>query len=74
MTAVLDRIPIEKINAEAREINVGRIVLALLALIPFVLGWLCAAAVTAVGWTWTAFKAGWHEARPPQPKPESSGG
>lgn len=72
MTAVLDRIPVERISAEARDINVGRALLALLALIPFVLGWTAATIVTAFGWAWAAFKAGWQEVRPP--KPEGVGG
>lgn len=65
MTAVLDRIPVEEITAEARSVNVGRALLALLALIPFVIGWTAATVVTAFGWTWAAVKAGWREVRPP---------
>lgn len=68
----MDRIPVEQIAAEAREVHVGRALLALLALIPFVLGWTAATLVSAVVWTGLAFKAGWREVRPP--KPASDGG
>jgi hypothetical protein len=72
MTAVLDRIPVDQITAEARQVNVGRSLLALLALIPFIVGWVAAAIVTAVAWVWAAVKAGWREVRPPA-KPDRSG-
>ena len=68
MTAVLDRIPVERITSEARSVHVGRGVLALLALIPFLIGWLTGQAVTAVVWVGFAVKAGWLEARSPSPK------
>lgn len=68
MTAVLDRIPVERITSEAREVHVGRGVLALLALIPFLIGWLAGQTVTAVVWVGIAVKAGWLEARPSKPR------
>lgn len=63
MTAVLDRIPVEQITAEARDVHVGRALLTFLALIPFVLGWVAGMAVTSVVWVGVAMKAGWREAR-----------
>lgn len=65
MTAVLDRVPVEQITAEAKKVDVGRAVLSLLALIPFLIGWLAGKAVVAVAWMWLAVKAGWIEARKP---------
>lgn len=72
MTAVLDRIPVEQIAAEAKKVDVGRAVLSLLALIPFLIGWLAGKIVLAVAWVGLAVKAGWLEAR--RPKATGDGG
>lgn len=72
MTAVIDRIPVEQITAEAKKVDVGRAVLSLLALIPFLLGWLAGKIVLAVAWIGLAVKAGWLEAR--RPKTTGDGG
>lgn len=66
MTAVLDRIPVEKITAEAKKVDVGRAVLALLAMIPFLIGWLVGKVALAIAWVGLAVKAGWLEARRPK--------
>ena len=63
MTAVLDRIPVEQITADAKKVDVGKAVLSLLALIPFVLGWLAGALSVSVAWVCLAAKAGWRDAR-----------
>jgi hypothetical protein len=66
VTAVLDRIPVEQITADAKKIDAGRAVLSLLALIPFIIGWIAGKTVLAVAWAGLAVKAGWLEARRPK--------
>lgn len=66
MTAVLDRIPVEQITADAKQVDVGRAVLSLLALIPFLIGWVAGKIVLTVAWVGLAVKAGWLEARRPK--------
>ena len=62
----MDRIPVEQITPEAKKVDVGRAVLALLALIPFLIGWIAGRTVLAVAWVGLAVKAGWLEARRPR--------
>lgn len=40
---------------------IGRALLTLLALVPYVLGWSVGAAVTATAWVWAAAVAGWRD-------------
>ena len=65
--AVLDRVPVDRITVEARQVEIGRTLLTLLAGLFFVLGWLAAKLVNvvwfAVAWSWTAAKVGWKEGR-----------
>jgi hypothetical protein len=61
--AVLDRVPVDAITTQAREVDVRRVLLTLLALVPFLLGWAAGAIVTAVLWACAAVKAGWVDAR-----------
>lgn len=63
MTAVLDRIPVEQITADAKKVDAGRAVLSLLALIPFIIGWIAGKIVLTVAWVGLAVKAGWLDAR-----------
>lgn len=68
--AVLERVPVARISAEAREIRFGPAVLTLLAGLLFGVGWLAAKTCTvlwaAVAWTFAAVRIGWQEgmARP----------
>lgn len=63
--AVLQQVPVERINAQARELDPARVLLTLLAAPLFVLGWATAKVVRAVwiafAWTWTAARVGWQE-------------
>lgn len=67
MTAVLDRVPIDRISAEAREVRFGRTLLTVLAALFFGIGWLVAKAFglvwVVVAWVGVAVKIGWMEAR-----------
>lgn len=62
---VLDRMPVDDITKQAREVDVARLVLALVALIPFLLGWVAGKAVLSLAWLGLAVKAGWADARRP---------
>lgn len=67
MAVWVDRVPVERITREAREIRFWRTVLTLLAGLLFGLGWLAAKAFTllwlAAVWSATAVKVGWQEGR-----------
>jgi hypothetical protein len=67
MTAVLDRVPLDQISTEAREVHFGRTLLTILAGFLFGLGWLAAKAVglvwLGIAWAGVAVKVGWMEAR-----------
>ncbi|MGH9249675.1 MAG: hypothetical protein ACRD0W_09210, partial [Acidimicrobiales bacterium] len=71
---VLDRVPLERISVEAREVHFARTVATLLAALLYLVGWMAAKAFTAlwfaVAWSATAVKVGWVEAR----KPATGGG
>lgn len=64
---VLDRVPVDRITLEAREVHIGRSLLTLLAGLFYILGWAVAKLVNVVGftlaWSWTAIKVGWAEGR-----------
>lgn len=65
--SILDRIPVDRINTEARQIQFGRAVLTLLAGLLYVIGWTVAKVFAviwlALTWSWTAVKLGWQEGR-----------
>lgn len=69
MSIALDRVPLERISDEAREVRFGRTVLLLLAGLLYGIGWVAAKAFTllwrAVAWMGVAIKVGWTEARKP---------
>ncbi|MFW6034029.1 MAG: hypothetical protein ACOC9R_02735 [bacterium] len=71
MTTVLDRVPVDRVAAEAREIQFRRTALTLLAGLFFVVGWVAGktlgAVWLAVAWSAAAVKVGWQEARRPPP-------
>lgn len=65
--AVLDRVPLDKITAEARAISFVRTVLTLLAGILFGVGWVAAKTCQVLwfigAWVFAAVRVGWREAR-----------
>ena len=67
MTTILDRVPVERITAQAREVHAGRTLLTLLAAFFFALGWVafktCALLWLAAAWCAVATREGWREAR-----------
>lgn len=64
----LDRL--DRINAEARDVEIGRAVLTAVAAVLFAIGWLAAKVVgvvwLSIAWSATAVRLGWSEARAPQ--------
>ena len=69
LEGVLEHVPVEQINRQARETHFWRAVLTLVAGLLFGLGWLVAKAFAvawlAMAWTATAVKVGWQEGRKP---------
>lgn len=67
MAVWVDRVPVERISTEAREVRFWRTVLTVLAGLLFGLGWLAAKAFgllwLAAVWSATAVKVGWQEGR-----------
>lgn len=67
MTTLAERIPLDEITEQAREVRFGRSVLTVIAAVLFGLGWLVAKAfgVTwlALAWSAVAVREGWREAR-----------
>jgi hypothetical protein len=63
----VDRVPVERITAEAKQVSFWRTVLRVMAAVLFGLGWLAAKtfAVLWLGvvWSATAARLGWQEAR-----------
>ena len=67
-------VDIGRINAEARDIQPGRVVLTVLAAVLWGIGWTArktfVVAWLVLAWSWTAVRLGWQEAAPkPRPKP-----
>jgi hypothetical protein len=68
--AVLQRVPIDRITVEAKQVRPGRTILLAIAGLLYALGWLAAKAFGLVWfaavWTATAVKVGWSDARKPK--------
>jgi hypothetical protein len=65
VTQLLDRVPVDRISAEARQVNFGRLLLTLLVGVFWLLGWLAGKASLGLAFCWAAVKIGWTEARTP---------
>jgi uncharacterized membrane protein YedE/YeeE len=70
---VLERVPLDRIDARARQARPGRAVLTVIAAVLFGLGWLaykaCALSWLAVAWCGAAVAEGWQSARAGQRAP-----
>lgn len=64
---VLERVPVERINREARETHFWRTVLTLVAGLLYGVGWLAAKGFTllwlVLAWSAVAVRVGWQEGR-----------
>jgi hypothetical protein len=69
MTAVLDRVPVDEITAQAKQVKFGRAVLTLVAAVLFGIGWVTSRAFAvlwlAFAWSWTAVRVGWESGHGP---------
>jgi len=70
MTAALrERVPVEEITAQAREVRFGPTVLLWIAAVFYAVGWFSGKTLgvvwLALVWSWTAARVGWQEARTP---------
>ena len=69
MTTLADRVPVDSITQQAREVKFGRAVLTLIAAVLFGLGWVTARAFAivwlAASWCWVAVREGWRASRGP---------
>lgn len=70
MTTLLERVPVERITTEAREVHFGRALATLIAALLYLVGWVVAKAFGVVwfaaAWSFTAVKVGWDEGRKPR--------
>lgn len=66
-TTLIDRVPVDRITAEARNIHAGRALLTLVAAVLFAVGWITAKVFivtwAAIAWGAAAVKIGWQDAR-----------
>ena len=67
MTAITERLPLDEINRQARDVHFWRTVLTVIAAALFGLGWILAKTFAvlwlAAAWSFTAVKVGWQEGR-----------
>ena len=68
-TSALDRVPVDAITAQAREVHPGRAVLTVIAGVLFGVGWVTARVFSALWlaftWSWVAVREGWESAHGP---------
>jgi hypothetical protein len=72
-TRILDSVPVERITAEARAVNLGRALLTLLLGVFWALGWLIGMASLGIGFVWAAAKTGFLDARAQAGRPPRAG-
>lgn len=67
---MLDATALERIQVQAKEIDPVKAILAIVAAIPYVIGWVIAKVFAAVwlvvSWAIAAGKVGWQDARKPK--------
>lgn len=56
-------VPIDQIRARVVRVDIARLVLTLLACVPYALGWFTGASVRAVEFTIAAVRIGWRDGR-----------
>jgi hypothetical protein len=63
VTTITDRVALEQITREARQVRFGRVLLAMFAAVFFAVGWCAGRSVLAVAWCAVAVRVGWQEGR-----------
>ena len=59
MTALDQRVPVDAITAQARQVRAGRLLLTLIAAVFYAIGWAAGRVFLAVVWCAVAVKVGW---------------
>lgn len=63
MTTIAERIPLDEITAQARQVHVGRVLLTLIAAVFFGLGWAAGRMFYGLAWCGVAVRVGWQAGR-----------
>jgi hypothetical protein len=67
VTSILERVPVARISAQAREVHFARMLLAVFAAVLFGVGWLAARVVgllwLALAWSAVAVREGWRSGK-----------
>lgn len=69
MATVLDRVPTDRIQAQARDIQFARTVATIFTAVFFAMGWALGWSWRIVATVWAAGKVGWQEGRRRNPEP-----
>jgi hypothetical protein len=69
VATILDRVPVDQIRAEARQVHLGRTLLTLIVGVFWLLGWLAGKVSLGIGFCWAAVKIGWKEAHGVEVRP-----
>jgi hypothetical protein len=59
VTTITQRVPLDEITAQARQVRLGRLLLTLIAAVFFGLGWMAGRFFLGVAWCAVAVKVGW---------------
>jgi hypothetical protein len=60
--SVLERVPVDRIDAQARQVEVGRLLLTVFVGMFWLVGWTARKAVRALAYVGTAVAVGWRDA------------
>lgn len=74
MTSLTERIPLDEITAQARQVRFGRTLLNLIAFTLIMTGKSAGLLWLSVVWCCLAVREGWREVHPPKPKVSDGSG
>lgn len=66
MATVLDRVPVDEITTEARDVQFLRTILTVAAAVLFGVGWVIGKLWLSVCWSAVAVRTGWRESQGPR--------
>jgi hypothetical protein len=66
VTSYVDRVPVDQISAQARQVDFGRAALAAFAALFILIGKVIGLVVNAAAWIFVAVRLGYREVRPPR--------
>jgi hypothetical protein len=67
VTQVLERVPVDRITAEAKDIRFWHTIATVVAGFFWLIGWLVSKVWLGIAWCAVAVKVGWQDARTPRP-------